>query len=83
LLKNITRRMESLENHIKTLEGSLSDARQHMELTMNQRLLLAAPPRPVATWQPEAPPVDDTYLSRFSWWERIFKPERMRRPCLR
>ena len=79
LLKNMPRKLDHLENSMKNLEGALSDARQKMELTINQRLLLEAPARNIEAWKPELPPMGVNYCSQFDWWTRWFTPEQMRR----
>ncbi|MFZ2955495.1 MAG: hypothetical protein WA705_01165 [Candidatus Ozemobacteraceae bacterium] len=80
LLKNVCRRMEHIENKLSSVQGILDQQQQRLALEGEQRLLLAAPPKPVAAWQPNIPKLDSFWYNRFNFWTKLFHPEKMRRP---
>lgn len=80
LLKNMARRMEQLENKLSGMEKAFGE---HSRQLVNDRqtiLLLSAPAREVKPWEP---PVEEKlnsgYFSRFSLYDRLFRPWKMRR----
>jgi len=80
LLRNLGKKLEKMEQKLQGMETLLeAQTRQHL-LDHQQVLMLAAPPSPVASWHPEAPALDERWFGRFSWWDRLFHPEKLRRP---
>jgi len=79
LLKNISRRMEEMENHVKSLGSIIERQTLALQVTIPQQALLMAPPKPVLPWRPEIPELNDEYFSGFSVFERLFRPDKMRR----
>ncbi len=79
LLKNIARKMETLENKLHSLECACERQQKALEMSFPQRLMLMAPPREVKPWMPDLPALDEDYFAGFSFIDRLFHPERMRR----
>jgi len=44
--------------------------------------LLAAPVATVEVWKPSAPELDEAWYGKFSLFDRLFRPYRMRRPSV-
>ena len=81
LLKNMIRKVESLENRLGNMMECIAHQQQE-RMTMDQeaRLLLTAPVKQVEAWRPETPSLDQSWYGRFTFWTRWFHPEKMRRP---
>ncbi|MBF0500472.1 MAG: hypothetical protein HQM09_10090 [Candidatus Riflebacteria bacterium] len=80
LLKNVCRRMESMEVRLTGLQSLLNQQNHRLALENEQKLMLAAPSKIVQPWHPVAPALDESWYSRFTFWTRWFNPARMRRP---
>ncbi|MBF0406720.1 MAG: hypothetical protein HQM10_05165 [Candidatus Riflebacteria bacterium] len=79
LLKNVCRKMETLENRFQNLMTKLEFNENLENLIPAKKTLLLSAPKPVKKWEPDSPELNSNYFSRFSIWTRIFRPERMRR----
>jgi len=79
LLKNISLKMEALEKKIQGLEADIRRQAREKKLERFQKRLLLEPPKTVTPWRPEYPELDSDYFSQFSWFDRLFRPERLRR----
>ncbi len=82
LLKNMARRMESLETKLGAMEKAYAE--QTLMLCRQQKsfALLEASKPDIKPWQPEQPSLDNQYFSRFSFFDRVFRPWKMRRDNL-
>lgn len=79
LLKNLSMKLESVENKLVSLETLSRKQIKAGKLEYLQRKLLLEAPKQVKAWEPEYPRVDDGYLSKFSFFDRLFRPEKLRR----
>jgi hypothetical protein len=80
LLKNMARRMEQLENKLTGMEKAFNDQARLLVADRNSVLLLAAPAREVKAWEPPVEEkLDERYYARFSLYDRLFRPWKMRR----
>lgn len=79
LLKNMTRKMEAMENKLTSMERVFNE---HAARIANERqtvLLLTGPVKEIKPWEPPAREADEEHLQKFSLIDRIFRPWRMRR----
>jgi len=80
LLKNMARRMEQLENKLTGMEKAFNDQARMLTVERKAVLMLAAPAREVKPWEPPADEkLDKSYFARFSLYDRLFRPWKMRR----
>ena len=80
LLKNMARRMEQLENKLSGMEKAFNDQARLLTAERKTVLMLAAPAREIKPWQPPADEkLDKSYFARFSLYDRLFRPWKMRR----
>ncbi len=80
LLTNIARKMESMETRMRGLESVIESQKQAMLAYTHEVALLAAPVETVDVWKPSAPELDEAWYGKFSFFDRLFRPYRMRRP---
>lgn len=83
LLKNMCRKMETLEKKLSFLEASAKEL--HNEQTLLEKVrqkLLTAPAKLIKPWRSEVPHLDKAYFSKFSLFDRFFNPEKMRRKTM-
>lgn len=80
LLKNLAKKMEVLETKLKVIEKANAELTMLLQFEHNQKLaLLEAPRKEFKPWQPNQPDLDENYFSKFSMFDRIFRPWLMRR----
>jgi len=79
LLKNLSKKMERLELKIHSLENTIETHHKELAADKPVRALLMAPAEKVVAWHPVPCESEEKYFSQFSWWDRWFYPERMRR----
>ncbi|GAB4276681.1 MAG: hypothetical protein Kow0029_18880 [Candidatus Rifleibacteriota bacterium] len=79
LLKNMARKMESLEHKLLKLEKAYAEQTMLLNMKNNTIKLLEAPPQQITPWQPEIAALDKSYFNRFSIIDRVFRPWKMRR----
>ncbi|HOT28401.1 MAG TPA: hypothetical protein PLU72_09440 [Candidatus Ozemobacteraceae bacterium] len=80
LLTNIARKMEAMETRMRGLESVIESQKQAMLAYTQEVALLAAPVARLDVWKPAAPQLDEAWFGKFSMFDRIFRPYRMRRP---
>ncbi|HEY9070563.1 MAG TPA: hypothetical protein VIV61_09910 [Candidatus Ozemobacteraceae bacterium] len=80
LLTNIARKMETMETRIHNLEAVIEEQRRAMIGYTHEVALLAAPPAPARAWKPSARELDEAWFGKFSFFDRWFRPYKMRRP---
>lgn len=79
LLKNMARKMETLENRFQTMETAFHDQARLLLAQRNVTLLLTAPAKEVKPWQPSNQRLDDNYERKFSLVDKLFRPWLLRR----
>lgn len=79
LLKNMARKMEAMENRLKSMETACNEQTRLLLAEKNTTLLLAAPLKEVKPWNPPEKELDTEYFNRFSAFDRFFRPWVMRR----
>ncbi|PKL47681.1 MAG: hypothetical protein CVV42_12355 [Candidatus Riflebacteria bacterium HGW-Riflebacteria-2] len=80
LLKNMARRMEQLESKLTGMENAFNDQARLLTADRQSVLMLAAPAREVKPWEPPADKkLDENYFAKFSFYDRLFRPWKMRR----
>ena len=80
LLKNMARRMETLENKLVSMEKAYLEQSALLQLERSKAtLMLDAPRKEIKAWQPVHEKLDHEYFNRFSVIDRIFRPWVMRR----
>lgn len=80
LLTNIARKMETMETRMRSLETVIESQKQAMISYTQEVALLAAPIATVDVWKPSTPELDEAWYGKFSLFDRLFRPYRMRRP---
>lgn len=80
LLTNIARKMESMETRMRGLETVIESQKQAMISYTREVAMLAAPASTVEAWKPATPDLDEAWYAKFSIFDRLFRPYRMRRP---
>lgn len=80
LLTNIARKMEAMESRMRGLESVIESQKQAMIAYTKEVALLAAPVATIDAWKPSAPELDEAWYGKFSLFDRLFRPYRMRRP---
>lgn len=82
LLKNLYRKIDSLENKVVRLEVQIEMQRMRHQQEIKTRLLLEAPPVPVIPWQPDAATnAKDASLlqaKKGGWFDSFFRPWKLR-----
>jgi hypothetical protein len=79
LLKNMARKMETLENKLTAMENAYREQLLLQRQNYMNCALLEAPRQEIKAWQSRAPRLDDGYFAKFSVFDRIFRPWMMRR----
>ncbi len=79
LLKNMARKMENLESKLHTMESAFNEQARILLAERKVTLMLAAPPREVKPWAPEAEVLKPDYFKKFSLFDKVFRPWVMRR----
>ncbi len=79
LLKNISLKMESLENRVSQLETCIRRQTKAIKMDKAKTQLLLEPPKLVKAWEPDYPKLDEKYFSNFSFIDRWLNPQKLRR----
>lgn len=80
LLTNIARKMETMETRMRGLESVIESQKQAMLAYAQEVSLLAAPVATVEAWKPSTPELDEAWYGKFSIFDKLFRPYRLRRP---
>ena len=83
LLKNICLKMEAVENRLHTMESDYRELARTERLNIAQQQFLLEAPKEIKAWEPTGPRLNDEYFGQFSILDRLFHPEKMRRPGIK
>lgn len=80
LLKKMAGKVESLEKKISCMQIAFEKQNELLETESKRSvLLLTTSAKETRPWEPKKPRLDDSYYSRFSIADRLFRPWIMRR----
>lgn len=80
LLKNMARKMETLENKLNNMEKAYAEQAMLLHLERNKAItLLEGPKKEFRPWQPAKQELDQSYFSKFTVFDKVFRPWIMRR----
>jgi len=79
LLKNMARKMEAMESKLSTMERVFNEQAARLAAERQTVLLLAGPTKEVKPWEPPARESVEEHSAKFSMFDRIFRPWRLRR----
>jgi len=79
LLKNLALKINTMDERLLNMEAAGRQLQKLLDTSAAQSRLLLEPPKPVESWKPEYPSVSKEYLEKFSFFDRLFHPEKMRR----
>ena len=80
LLKNMARKMEVMEKKLTNLETAYAEQSLLLEAAQQKRLLLTQEAGcEYKPWEPELEELDSSYYTKFSVFDKIFRPWTMRR----
>lgn len=79
LLKNMARRMESMEKKLHSMESAFNEQARLIVAERESVLLLTGPVKEVKPWEPPVRERDEEHYQKFSLFDRVFRPWLMRR----
>ncbi len=79
LLKNMARKMEAMETRLGSMERIFNEQAARLADERRTVLLLTGPTREVKPWEPPARKSVEEHAAKFSMFDRIFRPWRLRR----
>ncbi len=82
LLKNMARKMDQMEKKLSSMEVEYNKQRILLEASRKETLMISAPVKEIKPWEPEYQELSEDYFKKFSAFDRIFKPWKLRRKDL-
>jgi hypothetical protein len=79
LLKNMTRKMEAMENKLTNMERIFNEQAARIANERQSVLLLTGPVIEIKPWEPPVRESEEEHLRKFSLIDKVFRPWRMRR----
>ncbi|MDD3146631.1 MAG: hypothetical protein PHD82_04970 [Candidatus Riflebacteria bacterium] len=79
LLKNMTRKMEAMENKLTNMERIFNEQAARLANERQSVLLLTGPVKEIKPWEPPVRESEEEHLRKFSLIDKVFRPWRMRR----
>jgi hypothetical protein len=79
LLKNLALKINTMDERLLNMEAAGRQLQKLIDASSTQNRLLLEPPKPVESWKPDYPALSEEYFGKFSLFDRLFRPDRMRR----
>jgi hypothetical protein len=78
----MARKMDLMEQKLSSMEVEYNKQRTLLEASRKEALMISGPVKEVKPWEPQYQELSDDYFKKFSAFDKIFKPWKLRRKDL-